>query len=96
MKLDGVDHKPLPLSHRKARLARMLTGEQTGIALNDHTDARGDLVFQQACAMGLEGIVSKRLGSSPTLRRRAAVCGRSPAYAEVGRPHPWLCLRAEF
>jgi hypothetical protein len=29
--------------------------------MNDHTDARGELVFQQACAMGLEGIVSKRL-----------------------------------
>jgi hypothetical protein len=29
--------------------------------LNEHTDARGELVFRQACAMGLEGIVSKRL-----------------------------------
>jgi ATP-dependent DNA ligase len=27
----------------------------------DHTDARGELVFEQACRMGLEGIVSKRL-----------------------------------
>jgi bifunctional non-homologous end joining protein LigD len=34
---------------------------QVGIALNEHTDARGELVFRQACAMGLEGIVSKRL-----------------------------------
>jgi bifunctional non-homologous end joining protein LigD len=39
----------------------MLGGDQAGIALNEHTDARGELVFQQACAMGLEGIVSKRL-----------------------------------
>jgi ATP-dependent DNA ligase len=29
-----------------------------------HTDARGDLVFEQACRMGLEGIVSKRLTAS--------------------------------
>jgi hypothetical protein len=28
---------------------------------NEHTDARGELVFRQACVMGLEGIVSKRL-----------------------------------
>jgi hypothetical protein len=26
-----------------------------------HTDARGELVFEHACRMGLEGIVSKRL-----------------------------------
>jgi ATP-dependent DNA ligase len=29
--------------------------------MNDHTNARGELVFEQACRMGLEGIVSKRL-----------------------------------
>jgi hypothetical protein len=28
---------------------------------HEHTDARGELVFRQACTMGLEGIVSKRL-----------------------------------
>jgi hypothetical protein len=33
---------------------------QIGIALNEHTHATGELVFRQACAMGLEGIVSKR------------------------------------
>jgi hypothetical protein len=27
------------------------------------TDARGELVFEQACRMGLEGIVSKRLSA---------------------------------
>ena len=31
--------------------------------MNEHTDARGELVFQQACLMGLEGIVSKRLSA---------------------------------
>jgi hypothetical protein len=34
-----------------------------GIALCEHTDAAGELVFRQACAMGLEGIVSKRLAA---------------------------------
>jgi bifunctional non-homologous end joining protein LigD len=34
-----------------------------GPRLNEHTDAMGALVFQQACAMGLEGIVSKRLSA---------------------------------
>jgi ATP-dependent DNA ligase len=40
------------------------------IAMVDHTDARGELGFQQACKMGLEGIVSKRrtppYGSGPS------------------------------
>jgi ATP-dependent DNA ligase len=62
LELDGVDYRPLPLSRRKDRLARLLARVPVGIALNEHTDARGELVFRQACAMGLEGIVSKRLG----------------------------------
>jgi bifunctional non-homologous end joining protein LigD len=53
--------QPLPLGQRKPRLARLLARVQVGIALNEHTDARGELVFRQACAMNLEGIVSKRL-----------------------------------
>jgi ATP-dependent DNA ligase len=61
LELDGVDYRPLPLSRRKDRLARLLARVHVGIALNEHTDARGELVFRQACAMGLEGIISKRL-----------------------------------
>jgi bifunctional non-homologous end joining protein LigD len=61
LELDGVDYRPLPLSRRKDRLVRLLARVPVGIALNEHTDARGELVFRQACAMGLEGIVSKRL-----------------------------------
>jgi bifunctional non-homologous end joining protein LigD len=61
LELDGVDYRPLPLGRRKDRLARLLVRVQVGIALNEYTDARGELVFRQACAMGLEGIVSKRL-----------------------------------
>jgi ATP-dependent DNA ligase len=40
--------------------ARLLARVQVGITFNEHTDARGELVFRQACAMSLEGIVSKR------------------------------------
>jgi bifunctional non-homologous end joining protein LigD len=61
LELDGVDYRPLPLGMRKDRLMRLLARAHAGIALNEHTDARGELVFRQACAMGLEGIVSKRL-----------------------------------
>jgi bifunctional non-homologous end joining protein LigD len=61
LELDGVDYRPLPLRQRKNRLARLLARVHGGMALNEHTNARGELVFRQACAMGLEGIVSKRL-----------------------------------
>jgi bifunctional non-homologous end joining protein LigD len=36
----------------------------TSLVLNEHLDESGDVVFRHACKLGLEGIVSKRLGSS--------------------------------
>jgi hypothetical protein len=34
---------------------------QLGLILSEHTDEDGALIFQEACKMGLEGIVSKLL-----------------------------------
>jgi bifunctional non-homologous end joining protein LigD len=34
-----------------------------GIVLSDHTDEDGALIFQQACKLGLEGTVSKRMSA---------------------------------
>ena len=34
-----------------------------GVQFNAHLTHPGDIVFEHACKMGLEGIVSKRLGS---------------------------------
>jgi bifunctional non-homologous end joining protein LigD len=61
LELNGADLRPLPFSKRKARLVRLLARARGGIALNDHIEADGAAVFTQACRMGLEGIVSKRL-----------------------------------
>jgi bifunctional non-homologous end joining protein LigD len=47
---------------RKATLASLLRGSLPGLRLNEHLAHPGDLVFRHACKMGLEGIVSKRLG----------------------------------
>jgi bifunctional non-homologous end joining protein LigD len=63
LELDGEDLRALPLVDRKKRLARLLSGRRLGIVLSDHTDEDGALVFRQACRMGLEGIVSKRLSA---------------------------------
>jgi bifunctional non-homologous end joining protein LigD len=65
LELDRHDLRGLPLGDRKKRLARLLGERRVGIVLSEHTDEDGALVFQQACRMGLEGIVSKRLSSSP-------------------------------
>jgi bifunctional non-homologous end joining protein LigD len=53
-------HRTAP---RKKRLARLVGKRRLGIVLSDHTDEDGATIFQQACEMGLEGIVSKRLSA---------------------------------
>jgi len=45
------------------RIDSALRGCLPGLRLNEHLAHPGELVFHHACAMGLEGIVSKRLGS---------------------------------
>jgi bifunctional non-homologous end joining protein LigD len=59
--LDGEDQRPLPLSARKAKLARLLARKPVGIVFNEHNDEDGATVFRHACKLGFEGIVSKRL-----------------------------------
>jgi bifunctional non-homologous end joining protein LigD len=81
LELDGEDLRPLPLSRRKDRLARLLARVQVGIAINEHTDEDGATVFRHACVMGLEGIVSKRL----TAPYRS---GASRDWLKVKNPQP--------
>jgi ATP-dependent DNA ligase len=50
-----------------------------GVQFNAHLTHPGDLVFENACKMGLEGIVSKRLGA--TYRS-----GRSPDWLKFKNP----------
>jgi bifunctional non-homologous end joining protein LigD len=63
LELDGQDMRREPIEVRKATLASVLRGCPGGVRLNEHLAHPGDIVFRHACAMGLEGIVSKRLGS---------------------------------
>ena len=49
---------------RKATLASILRKARPGVRTNEHLEhPEGNVVFQHACKMGLEGIVSNRLGS---------------------------------
>jgi bifunctional non-homologous end joining protein LigD len=60
---DGEDLRGEPFEVRKATLASLLRARLPGLQFNQHLTHPGDIVFRHACAMGLEGIVSKRLGS---------------------------------
>jgi hypothetical protein len=46
-------------------LANLLRRQCDGISFNEHytSDSDGAIIYEHACALGCEGIVSKRLGS---------------------------------
>ena len=61
IELDGDDLRRDPLQVRKATLASVIARAGSGLRFNEHLDEEdGPLVFQHACKLGLEGIVSKR------------------------------------
>jgi ATP-dependent DNA ligase len=63
LELNGQDLRREPIEIRKRQLATLLRAARVGLQLNEHISEPGDVVFRHACKMGLEGIVSKRLGS---------------------------------
>ena len=63
IELNGDDLRRDPLEVRKATLASVLAKAGSGMRFNEHIEGDGPTVFAHACKMGLEGIVSKRLGS---------------------------------
>ena len=58
---DGEDLRDLPFLDRKATLARLLRDSRAGILPNEHVAEDGPIVFEHACRLGAEGIVSKRV-----------------------------------
>ena len=59
MHLDGADLTRAPLLERKRALAQLLDGRGGILTYSEHFTGRGDVVFDHACRLGLEGIVSK-------------------------------------
>lgn len=60
--LDGRDLIQAPLEERKQVLADLLSGKKVSqrIRFSEHMAGNGPAFFQQACNMGVEGIISKR------------------------------------
>src|SRR6516225_8019022 len=67
------------IEKRKALLAELLRGSKLSIVLNEVYKDGGAIVFREACKLGCEGIVLKRLGSMYR-------SGRSPHWVKVKNP----------
>ena len=58
--LDGEDIRSRPLTERKALLQQILANPSPLLAYSEHFVEPGNTVFERACDLALEGIVSKR------------------------------------
>ena len=61
--LDGYDLREASLVDRKA-LLREIIGAEPLVRYSDHVEGNGRAFFDEACRLGLEGIVSKRADSA--------------------------------
>ena len=86
--LDGFDLRDAALLGRKQVLAELLADAQEPIRLSEHIAANGAAVFQNACKLELEGIVSKRTDSRYRSGRNdtwwKATCRHRDTFAIVG------------
>ena len=63
LELDGTDMRREPIEGSQGDAGQILRKSRPGVRLNEHLEhPAGAVVFQHACKMGLEGIVSKRPG----------------------------------
>jgi bifunctional non-homologous end joining protein LigD len=76
--VEGFDVRPLPLEKRKAMLRKILP-EAGPLRYSEHFATDGEALYEQAVAMGLEGIVAKKADSK----------------YRSGRSSDWLKVRAE-
>ena len=65
LSLDGKDWRKKPLRERRARLAKLMSAKAVSnfLVYGDYVEGSGPEFFAQACALGLEGIMSKRADS---------------------------------
>ena len=71
LSLDGKDWRKRPLKERRAKLAALMAekGISNFLVYADYVQGSGQEFFDQACAAGLEGIMSKR-GDRPYISGR--------------------------
>jgi bifunctional non-homologous end joining protein LigD len=79
LELNGRDLRQEPIEDRKRELTDLLRDCRPGLVINKVFIEPGDVVFKHACALGCEGIVSKRRGSR-------YCSGRSPDWLKLKNP----------
>ena len=84
--LDGRDLRAEPLIHRKELLEKLIGTERGAIRYSAHFEEDGKLVLQRACALGLEGIISKGSQSVYVLRARQEL-GKGQVFSSAGIRH---------
>jgi bifunctional non-homologous end joining protein LigD len=76
--------RPEPLEERRKRLAKVLSRKSkantTAFSSARQSPETGAVILRHACGMGLEGIVSKRIGSR-------YVSGRTRAWLKTKNPN---------
>ncbi|GLS29978.1 bifunctional non-homologous end joining protein LigD [Mesorhizobium albiziae] len=87
--LNGEDLRDRPLTERRAKLFDLLGNPQPeGIVFSETIEGNPGDLLQQACAFGLEGVVSKRLDSPYRSGRREewvkAKCIKSDEFIVIG------------
>ncbi len=80
LELDDRDLRREPIEERKRLLAKLLRGSKLSVILNEHFTEDSAVVYREACKLGCEGIVSKRLGSPYR-------SGRSAHWIKVKNPN---------
>lgn len=78
LSLDGENLKAKPLKARKKRLEKLLKAlpEKSPLVYSDHIEGKGEAMYEHACDIALEGIISKRADA-------AYRSGRSKAWLKV-------------
>jgi bifunctional non-homologous end joining protein LigD len=87
LELNGEDYRQLSLEKRKARLEKLLARSH-GMRFSEHIAEDGEIIFDHACKMGLEGIVSKR-------RDFPYRSGRCQSWVKVKNPQSAAVLRIQ-
>lgn len=90
--LDGKDLRASGLLERKEKLKKLLGKDGRVLRFSDHVEGSGEDVQQQACRLGLEGVVSKR-GDAPYVSGRTRSwlkikCGMRQEFVIVGYTPP--------
>lgn len=79
LELDGRDLTRQPIETRKAELAKLLRSTPSSLRIVEHLQVEGAIFYELVCALGAEGIVSKRAGSR-------YVSGRCKAWRKCKNP----------